>query len=356
MKIAVLPGDGVGHEIIPEAVKVLQATAKGHFELELEYGHIGMTGVHATGKPLPDETYALAKRADAILFGAIGGPEYEQWIRTNKVRSGLLQLRLNLGLNANLRPVKLFPELANVSTLKPQVIEGLDLLILRELSSDIYFGEPRGPVQNASGERESINTMRYTESQIRAIGHVAFKTARHRRSKVCSVDKANVLETMQLWRDVMKEVGAEYPDVELTHLYVDAAAMMLMRAPTRFDVIVTGNMFGDILSDEAAMLVGSLGMLPSASLAPDGKGLYEPIHGSAPDIAGKDIVNPCAMILSAAMMLRHSFNLEKDAQRIESAVRAVVGRGLRTADIMDTDSRLVGTKEMGDAIAAAVIG
>ena len=355
MKIAVLPGDGVGHEIIPEAVKVLQATAKGHFELDLEYGCIGMAGIEASGKPLPDETYALAQRADAILFGAIGGPEYEQWIRTNKMRSGLLQLRLNLGLNANLRPVKLFPELANVSTLKPQVIEGLDLLILRELSSDIYFGEPRGPVQNASGERESINTMRYTESQIRAIGHVAFKTARHRRSKVCSVDKANVLETMQLWRDVMKEVGAEYPEVELTHLYVDAAAMMLMRAPTRFDVIVTGNMFGDILSDEAAMLVGSLGMLPSASLAPDGKGLYEPIHGSAPDIAGKDIVNPCAMILSAAMMLRYSFNREKDAQRIENAVRVVVGGGLRTADIMETGSRLVGTKEMGDAIAAAVV-
>ena len=355
MKIAVLPGDGVGHEIIPEAVKVLQATAKGHFELDLEYGCIGMAGIEASGKPLPDETYALAQRADAILFGAIGGPEYEQWIRTNKMRSGLLQLRLNLGLNANLRPVKLFPELANVSTLKPQVIEGLDLLILRELSSDIYFGEPRGPVQNASGERESINTMRYTESQIRAIGHVAFKTARHRRSKVCSVDKANVLETMQLWRDVMKEVGAEYPEVELTHLYVDAAAMMLMRAPTRFDVIVTGNMFGDILSDEAAMLVGSLGMLPSASLAPDGTGLYEPIHGSAPDIAGKDIVNPCAMILSAAMMLRYSFNREKDAQRIENAVRAVVGGGLRTADIMETGSRLVGTKEMGDAIAAAVV-
>ena len=354
MKIAVLPGDGVGHEIIPEAVKVLQAVAKGRFALELEYGHIGMSGVQTSGKPLPDETDALAKRADAILFGAIGGPEYEQWIRTNKVRSGLLQLRSNLALNANLRPIKLFPELANVSTLKPQVIEGLDLLILRELSSDIYFGEPRGPVQNASGERESINTMRYTESQIRAIGHVAFKTARQRKSKVCSVDKANVLETMQLWRDVMTEVGAEYPDVELTHLYVDVAAMMLMRAPTRFDVIVTGNMFGDILSDEAAMLVGSLGMLPSASLAPDGKGLYEPIHGSAPDIAGKDIVNPCAMILSVAMMLRHSFNRDQDAQRIEHAVRAVVGRGLRTADIMDTDSRLVGTKEMGDAIAAAI--
>jgi len=354
MKIAVLPGDGVGHEIMPEAVKVLQAVAKGHFELDLEYGHIGMEGIQATGKPLPDETYALAKRADAILFGAIGGPDYEQWIRTHKVRSGLLQLRSNLGLNANLRPIKLFPELAGVSTLKPQVIEGLDLLILRELSSDIYFGEPRGPVQNASGERESINTMRYTESQIRAIGHVAFKTARQRKSKVCSVDKANVLETMQLWRDVMTELGAEYPDVELTHLYVDAAAMMLIRAPTRFDVIVTGNMFGDILSDEAAMLVGSLGMLPSASLAPDGKGLYEPIHGSAPDIAGKDIVNPCAMILSAAMLLRHSFNREADAQRIENAVRSVVGRGLRTADIMDTDSRLVGTKEMGDAIAAAI--
>ena len=354
MKIAVLPGDGVGHEIIPEAVKVLQAVAKGHFVLDLEYGHIGMSGVQTAGKPLPDETDALAKRADAILFGAIGGPEYEQWIRTNKVRSGLLQLRSNLGLNANLRPIKLFPELTSVSTLKPQVIEGLDLLILRELSSDIYFGEPRGPVQNASGKRESINTMRYTESQIRAIGHVAFKTARQRKSKVCSVDKANVLETMQLWRDVMTEVGAEYPDVELTHLYVDVAAMMLMRAPTRFDVIVTGNMFGDILSDEAAMLVGSLGMLPSASLAPDGRGLYEPIHGSAPDIAGKDIVNPCAMILSAAMMLRHSFNREQDAQRIEHAVRSVVGRGLRTADIMDTDSRLVGTKEMGDAIAAAI--
>jgi 3-isopropylmalate dehydrogenase len=266
-----------------------------------------------------------------------------------------LQLRSNLGLNANLRPIKLFPELASVSTLKPQVIEGLDLLILRELSSDIYFGEPRGPVQNSEGERESINTMRYTESQIRAIAHVAFRTARQRKSKVCSVDKANVLETMQLWRDVMQEVGAEYPDVELTHLYVDVAAMMLMRAPTRFDVIVTGNMFGDILSDEAAMLVGSLGMLPSASLAPSGKGLYEPIHGSAPDIAGKDVVNPCATILSVAMMLRYSFDREHDAQRIENAVRTVVGNGLRTADIMDTDSRLVGTKEMGDAVVAALI-
>ena len=356
MKIAVLHGDGVGNEIVPEAVKVLQATAKGHFELDLEYGLIGMRAIRETGKPLPEQTDALTRRADAILFGAIGGPEYEHWIRTNKVRSGLLQLRMNLGLNANLRPVKLFPELAGVSTLKPHVIEGLDLLILRELSSDIYFGEPRGLVQNSTGERECINTMRYTESQIRAIGHVAFKAARLRKSKVCSVDKANVLETMQLWRDVMKEVGAQYPDVELTHLYVDAAAMNLIRTPTRFDVIVTGNMFGDILSDEAAMLVGSLGMLPSASLSPDGKGLYEPIHGSAPDIAGQGIVNPIATILSAAMMLRYSFNRAQDAQRIEDAVRAVVGRGLRTADIMDVGSKLVGTVEMGDAIAAQVAG
>jgi 3-isopropylmalate dehydrogenase len=354
MKIAVLPGDGIGLEIVPEAVKVLQAAAKERFELTFENGHIGMSGVQATGKPLPDETLALARAADAILFGSVGGPEYEQWLRKNKVRSGLLQLRLTLGLNANLRPVRLFPELANVSTLKPHVIEGLDLLILRELSSDIYFGEPRGPVDNPGGERESINTMRYRESEVRAIAHVAFKTARQRKHKVCSVDKANVLETMQLWRDVMTEVGTEYPDVELSHLYIDAAAMGLIRAPTRFDVIVTGNMFGDILSDEAAMLVGSLGMLPSASLAPDGKGLYEPIHGSAPDIAGRDIANPLATILSAAMLLRYSAHREADAQRIETAVRSVLASGLRTADIMDEGCRLVGTRAMGDAVAAAL--
>lgn len=358
MKIAVLPGDGVGHEIIPEAVKVLQATAKGHFELELEYGHIGMTGVHATGKPLPDETYALAKRADAILFGAIGGPEYEQWIRTNKVRSGLLQLRLNLGLNANLRPVKLFPELANVSTLKPQVIEGLDLLILRELSSDIYFGEPRGPVQNASGERESINTMRYTESQIRAIGHVAFKTARHRRSKVCSVDKANVLETMQLWRDVMKEVGAEYPDVELTHLYVDAAAMMLMRAPTRFDVIVTGNMFGDILSDEAAGLVGGLGMAPGLCIGDGDKVMAQATHGSAPDIAGKGIANPYSMIESTRMLfdwLGYSRDIPEMvamAKSIsEATTKALSDPNARTGDINGKGN----TASMANAVLKALI-
>jgi 3-isopropylmalate dehydrogenase len=354
MKIAVLAGDGVGIEIVPEAVKVLKAVTQGGRPLEFETGFIGMSAVHATGKPLPDETLALALASDAILFGSVGGPEYEQWLRANKVRSGLLQLRRALGLNANLRPVRLFPELAGVSTLKPHVIEGLDLLILRELSSDIYFGEPRGPVQNASGERESINTMRYRESEVRAIAHVAFKTARQRRSKVCSVDKANVLETMQLWRDVMTEVGTEYPDVELSHLYIDAAAMALMRHPTRFDVIVTGNMFGDILSDEAAMLVGSLGMLPSASLSPEGKGLYEPIHGSAPDIAGRNIANPLATILSGAMLLRHSLKMEAEAARVEQAVRRVLADGLRTGDIMEPGCTLVGTREMGDAVAQAV--
>ncbi|HEY4068808.1 MAG TPA: 3-isopropylmalate dehydrogenase [Burkholderiaceae bacterium] len=353
MKIAVLPGDGIGQEIVPEAVKVLKAVAKGRFELELKPGTIGMSGVLATGKPLPDETLALAQTTDAILFGSVGGPEYEQWLRKHKVRSGLLQLRMTLGLNANLRPVRLIPELASVSTLKPEVIKGLDLLIVRELSSDIYFGEPRGPVANAN-ERESINTMRYRESEVRAIAHVAFKAARERYKKVCSVDKANVLETMQLWRDVMTEVGRDYPDVELTHLYVDAAAMALLRAPTRFDVIVTGNMFGDILSDEASMLTGSLGMMPSASLSPSGKGLYEPIHGSAPDIAGKDLANPLATILSAALLLRHSLKRETEAKRVEDAVRRVVASGIRTGDIMEAGCRQVGTREMGDAVVAAL--
>ena len=354
MKIAVLPGDGVGKEIVPEAVKVLKAVAEGRFPLELEMGMIGMSGVEAAGKPLPDETLALTQRSDAILFGSVGGPEYEQWLRKTKVRSGLLQLRMTLGLHANLRPVKLIPELASVSTLKPEVIKDLDLLIIRELSSDIYFGEPRGPVQNASGERESINTMRYRESEVRDIAHVAFKIARQRSRRVCSVDKANVLETMQLWRDVMIEVGREYPDVELTHMYIDAAAMALLRAPTRFDVIVTGNMFGDILSDEAAMLTGSLGMMPSVSLSRDGKGLYEPIHGSAPDIAGKDIANPLATILSAAMLLRYTLKRETEARLVEDAVRHVVASGIRTGDIMAPGCRQVGTRAMGDAVAEAI--
>jgi 3-isopropylmalate dehydrogenase len=354
MRIAVLPGDGIGQEIVPQAVNVLKAAAEGHFKIEFEEGLIGMSAVDATGSPLPDATKKLVDSTDAMLFGCVGGPRYDQWLRESGVRSGLLQLRLRLKLFANLRPVKAIPELVSASTLRPEVIDGLDLLILRELNGDIYFGDPRGPVPNDRGERESINTMRYNETQIRAIAHVAFQTARKRRNKVCSVDKANVLETMRLWRDVVTEVGREYPDVELTHLYVDAAAMSLIRHPTSFDVIVTGNMFGDILSDEAAMLVGSLGLLPSASLNAEGKGLYEPIHGAAPDIAGKDIANPIATILSAAMMLRHSFNREADAQRIETAVRKVLADGLRTADIMTEGCKRVGTREMGAAIAAAV--
>jgi 3-isopropylmalate dehydrogenase len=355
MRIAVLPGDGIGLEIVPQAVNVLKAAATaGNFKIEFEEGLIGMSAVDATGSPLPDATKNLVDSTDAMLFGCVGGPRYDQWLRESGVRSGLLQLRLRLKLFANLRPVKVMPELISASTLRPEVIEGLDLLILRELNGDIYFGDPRGPVPNDRGERESINTMRYNETQIRQIAHVAFQTARKRRHKVCSVDKANVLETMRLWRDVVTEVGREYPDVELTHLYVDAAAMSLVRHPTRFDVIVTGNMFGDILSDEAAMLAGSLGLLPSASLNAEGKGLYEPIHGAAPDIAGKDIANPIATILSAAMMLRHSFDREADAQRIENAVRKVLADGLRTADILTEGCRQVGTREMGEAIAAAV--
>ncbi|MES2187449.1 MAG: 3-isopropylmalate dehydrogenase [Pseudomonadota bacterium] len=355
MKIAVVPGDGIGPEIVPQAVKALKAVSRGQFELEFTEGLLGMCAVHATGRPLPDETLQLARDSDAILFGAVGGPEYDQWLRTSKIRSGLLELRQTLKLHANLRPIKLIPELTGVSTLKPSVIEGLDLLILRELNGDIYFGEPRGPVENPR-ERECINTMRYTESQVRAIAHVAFRLARGRRGKLLSVDKANVLETMRLWRDVVTEVGQEYPDVELSHMYVDAAAMSLIRTPTRFDVIVTGNMFGDILSDEAAMLVGSLGMLPSASLAADGRGLYEPVHGAAPDIAGRDIANPLAAILSGAMLLRHSLKKEAEATRIENAVRQVLGQGLRTADIMEAGCRCVGTREMGDAVEAALAG
>jgi 3-isopropylmalate dehydrogenase len=356
MRITVMPGDGIGQEIVPQAVEVLRAVAAGHFDIQFEEALIGMAAVDATGSPLPDATMQSVQSTDAMLFGCVGGPRYDAWLRESGVRSGLLQLRKALNLFANLRPVKAIPELVASSTLKPEVIENLDLLILRELNGDIYFGEPRGPVPNERGERECINTMRYDESQIRAIAHVGFQTARKRRRKLLSVDKANVLETMRLWRDVVTEVGREYPDVELSHLYVDAAAMALVRHPTQFDVIVTGNMFGDILSDEAAMLVGSLGMLPSASLNSAGKGLYEPIHGAAPDIAGKDIANPIATILSAAMMLRHSFDRDTDAQRIEMAVRKVLADGLRTADIMTQGCRRVGTREMGAAIAAAARG
>jgi len=352
MEIAVLPGDGIGPEIVAQAVKVLQALAlKG---LELEEAPVGGAGFDAAGDPLPAPTLALARTADAILFGAVGGPRYDQLPRAKRPEQALLRLRKELGLFANLRPATIYPELAGASTLKPEVVAGLDLLILRELTGDIYFGQPRGIRAREDGEREGFDTMRYSESEIRRIAHVAFSAARKRRRKLCSVDKANVLETSQLWREVVTEVAKAYPDVELSHMYVDNAAMQLLRQPKQFDVIVTGNMFGDILSDEASMLTGSIGMLPSASLDERGKGLYEPIHGSAPDIAGKDVANPLATILSAVMMLRYSLNQDAAAQRVESAVRKVLAGGLRTVDIHEPGTTRVGTTAMGDAVVAAL--
>jgi 3-isopropylmalate dehydrogenase len=354
MKIAVLPGDGIGREIMPAAVTVLRALSRHGLRFEIEEAPIGGAGVDAADDPLPPATLELCRRADAMLFGAAGAPQYEKLPRSKRPGSALLRLRKEFSLFANLRPATMFPELVHASTLKPEVVEGLDLLIVRENNGDIYFGEPRGRVSNAEGRRESVNTMRYVDREVERVAHVAFKAARGRRRKLCSVDKANVLETMVLWREVVNEVARDYPDVELTHMYVDAAAMSLVRAPTSFDVIVTGNMFGDILSDESAMLTGSIGMLPSASLGEGTKALYEPIHGSAPDIAGKNIANPLATILSAAMMLRHSFAKPDAAERIERAVRAVLAKGFRTADIMEKGKELVGTREMGEAVAAAL--
>lgn len=354
MKIAVLPGDGIGPEVTAEAVKVLHAVMGNKHSMELVEAPIGAAGLAAADDPLPPATAELARKSDAILFGAIGGPLDEIADRHRRPGAGLLRLRKGLALFANFRPAFLFPELEGASTLKPEVVRGLDLMILRELNGDIYFGEPRGVFTDESGQRYGINTMRYSESEIARIAHVGFKTARKRRKKLCSVDKANVLETMHLWREVVTQVGREYPDVELTHQFVDAASMMLLRVPTRFDVIVTGNMFGDILSDAAAMLTGSIGMLPSASLGEGTQGLYEPIHGCAPDIAGQDIANPLAAILSAAMMLRHSFANDDAAGHIERAVRRVLADGYRTADIDEPGMRRVGTRAMGDAVADAV--
>jgi 3-isopropylmalate dehydrogenase len=354
MKIAVLPGDGIGQEIVPEAVKVLEALSRFGVRFEMEEAPIAGAGVDEADDPLPPATLELARGADAILFGAAGAPRYEALPRTKRPGLGLLRLRKELALYANLRPAKLFPELVGASTLKREVVEGLDLLIVRELNGDIYFGEPRGRVDGGHGEREAVNTMRYKESEVERIAHVGFGAARERRGKLCSVDKANVLETMVLWREVVTEVGRQYPEVELTHMYVDAAAMNLVRAPKDFDVIVTGNMFGDILSDQSAMLTGSIGMLPSASLGEGRRGLYEPIHGSAPDIAGRNIANPLATILSAAMMLRHSLGLAQHADRVENAVRQVLATGLRTADIREPGAKIVGTREMGDAVVAVL--
>ena len=349
MKIAVLAGDGIGREVTAQGVKVLKAVLGGGHSLELYEAPIGGAGFDSAGDSLPPATLELARQSDAILHGASGVAEDEKRLPQQAAGFALLRLRKALNLFANLRPAFMFPELIGSSTLKREVVDGLDLLILRELNGDVYYGEPRG-IDACSG----FNTMRYSEPEVERIGRFAFKLARTRRKKVCSVDKANVLETSALWRRVMIRVGRDYPDVELSHLLVDAAAMMLVRHPKQFDVMVTGNIFGDILSDEAGMLTGSIGMLPSASLGDGKKGLYEPVHGSAPDIAGRDIANPLASILSVAMMLRYSFDLEEHALRIEQAVREVLRQGLRTADIMEPDTRLVGTEEMGEAVAAAV--
>ncbi len=354
MKICVLPGDGIGPEIMAQAVRVLRAL---DLTFELEEALLGGCAVDATGNPYPEATASLAQAADAILLGAVGGPQWDQHPREQRPERGLLGIRKQLGLFANLRPAILYPELANASTLKPEVVAGLDILIVRELTGDIYFGQPRGiEMRDVDGknQRFGFNTMHYTESEIRRILCVAFEAARKRNKKLCSVDKMNVLETTQLWRDVAIETAAEYPDVELSHLLVDNAAMQLVRNPKQFDVMVTGNMFGDILSDEASMLTGSIGMLPSASLDENNKGLYEPSHGSAPDIAGKDVANPLATILSAAMMMRYTFAQEEAAQRIENAVKKVLSQGYRTNDIYEVGTKKVGTKAMGDAVLAAL--
>ncbi|MBL8434590.1 MAG: 3-isopropylmalate dehydrogenase [Zoogloea sp.] len=353
MKICVLPGDGIGPEIIDQTLRVLEAMRGDGVNFEAEVALVGGAAVDATGKPLPEATSKLADEADALLLGAVGGPKWDSYPRDQRPELGLLGIRKQLQLFANLRPAILYPELANASSLKPEIVAGLDILIVRELTGDIYFGQPRG-IREENGERVGFNTMVYAESEIRRIGKVAFEAARKRGKKLCSVDKMNVLETTQLWRDVMIELSADYPDVELTHMLVDNAAMQLVRAPKQFDVMVTGNMFGDILSDEASMLTGSIGMLPSASLNAEGKGMYEPSHGSAPDIAGKNLANPLATMLSAAMMLRYSFNLEEQAARIEGAVKKVLAAGYRTGDIYEPGTRRVGTKEMADAVIAAL--
>jgi len=350
MKICVLPGDGIGPEITAQAVRVLNSL---DLQFEMEEALLGGGAVEATGNPYPEATQKLAREADAILLGAVGGPQWDTLPREKRPERGLLGIRKDLNLFANLRPAILYPELANASTLKPEVVAGMDLLIIRELTGDIYFGQPRG-IREENGERVGFNTMVYSESEIRRIGHVAFQAARKRDKRLCSVDKMNVLECTQLWRDVMIEVSKDYPDVELSHMLVDNAAMQLLKAPKQFDVMVTGNMFGDILSDEASMLTGSIGMLPSASLDEKNKGLYEPSHGSAPDIAGKGIANPLATILSAAMMLRYAFGLEEQALRIENAVKKVLAQGYRTGDIYERGTNKVGTKEMGDAVLAAL--
>ncbi|MFT2112423.1 3-isopropylmalate dehydrogenase [Marinomonas sp. 2405UD68-3] len=353
--VLILPGDGIGPEIVEQAVRVLdKVSAKFDLGVQHESALVGGSAYDEMGSPLPEATLSKAKAADAILLGAVGGPKWDGLDMAVRPEKGLLGLRSNLDLFSNLRPAILYPQLADASSLKPEIVAGLDILIVRELTGGIYFGQPRGIRTLENGEREGFNTYVYNESEIRRIAHSAFLAARQRGKRVCSIDKSNVLEVTVLWKEVMEEVAKEYPDVELSHMLVDNAAMQLVRAPKQFDVMVTGNMFGDILSDAAAMLTGSIGMLPSASLNADGFGMYEPCHGSAPDIAGQGVANPLATILSVAMMLRYSLDAKEAADAIEAAVSNVLDQGLRTGDIASEGSHIVGTKEMGDAVLAAL--
>lgn len=352
--IAILPGDGIGPEIIGQTVRVLDKLIAEGLDADYQYAPLGGAAYDEYGHPYPEFTQNICRQADAVLLGAVGGPQYDKLERSLRPERGLLAIRKDLNLFGNLRPAILYPELANASTLKPEVVSGLNILIVRELTGDIYFGEPRGIHTLANSEREGINTMRYSESEIRRIGKIAFEAAQKRNKKLCSVDKANVLETTELWREIITEMSKDYPDVSVSHMYVDNAAMQLVKAPKQFDVIVTGNIFGDILSDQASMLSGSIGMLPSASLNETGKGMYEPSHGSAPDIAGQNLANPLATILSLAMLLRYSLNNEDAAQRIEAAVGKVLAQGLRTSDIFEEGCTRISCSQMGDAVLAAL--
>jgi len=354
LNIAVLPGDGIGPEIIAQALRVLEVLKKEGLDMTFTEAPLGGQAYDQYGHPYPEFTQGICRKADAVLLGAVGGPQYDNLDRPLRPERGLLAIRKDLGLFANLRPAVLFPELANASTLKPEVVAGLDIMIVRELTGDVYFGQPRGMRTNEQGVREGFNTMIYSEPEVRRIAHVAFDIAMKRGKKLCSVDKANVLETTEFWKEIVIDVAKEYPEVELSHMYVDNAAMQLIRNPKQFDVMVTGNIFGDILSDEASMLTGSIGMLASASLNESKKGLYEPSHGSAPDIAGKNLANPIATILSAAMMLRYSFDNEAAATRIENAVKKVLAAGYRTGDIYEEGTKRVSCSEMGDQIVAAM--
>lgn len=353
-QIAILRGDGIGPEIIAQAVRVLDKLIAQGLDVAYEYAPLGGEAYDQFGAPYPEFTQNVCRKADAVLLGAVGSPQYDQLDRPLRPERGLLAIRKDLNLFANLRPAVLYKELANASTLKPEVVAGLDILIVRELTGDIYFGEPRGIRTLENGEREGFNTMKYSESEIRRIAKVSFEAAQKRNKKLCSVDKANVLEATELWKEIFNEMAKDYPDVQLSHMYVDNAAMQLVRAPKQFDVIATGNIFGDILSDQASMLTGSIGMLPSASLNETGKGLYEPSHGSAPDIAGQNKANPLATILSLAMLVRYSLNDENRAKQIENAVQKVLEQGLRTGDIFEDGCKLVSCSEMGDAVLAAM--